>query len=183
MPDMQNPQTQNPQTAGTGRATGDTSTRDIQKLGSRSDDSPRGAGSGENAIIEREKQFISYDPATRPIKERRQYLMQQAEKNQEANDQINAAEVKFLHRYDAKTPAPTEDPDKLRDKYVKAAIAEIDMHEHDRDPTVMQAQRDFRDDHFGVKTGMIPPHPPHPPAPPPEPEPPEEAAARKEKKP
>jgi hypothetical protein len=64
---------------------------------------------------------------TIPIRDRRAYLIDQAVKNESANDEINAREVEANKRI-ADTMVQVLDPDRMRDESMENSLAEIDMH-------------------------------------------------------
>ena len=73
------------------------------------------------------------------MRDRRAYLVDQAQKNEAANDEVNAHEVENNQRI-AGIMFDALDPDKLRDETTEAAIEEIDRHS----PENVEKQREFR---------------------------------------
>lgn len=61
------------------------------------------------------------------MRDRRAYLLDQAQKNQDANDELNAKQVEQNNRLHVGT-AMMQDPDLQRDLSMESAEAEIDMH-------------------------------------------------------
>lgn len=61
------------------------------------------------------------------MRDRRAYLVDQAVKNEAANDEVNAKQVENNQRI-AEVMLDVLDPDKLRDETTQAALEEIDRH-------------------------------------------------------
>jgi len=127
---------------------------------------PRGAGSGENAVATRTRQYN--EPASRDgggktypkgdiakgrldpdrpdrliaHRDRRAFLQDQAEKNEAANDELNAIQVEQNERaMEAfKELDPVLDPDKQRDESMENAV--LALREHD--PDVRKQQVDAK---------------------------------------
>ena len=73
------------------------------------------------------------------MRDRRAYLVDQAQKNEAANDEVNAHEVENNQRI-AEIMFDALDPDKLRDETTEQAIDEMDRHT----PENVEKQREFR---------------------------------------
>jgi hypothetical protein len=113
---------------------------------------PRGAGSGENAVATRHRSYnedVKYakgDAAkgrVDPVKltegqvaeqiaarDRRAYLINQAEKNEAANDELNAIQVDQNRRLQL-VQNIIQDPDEMRDASMETAVAALKMHDPD----------------------------------------------------
>jgi hypothetical protein len=121
------------------------------------DDSPRGAGSGEhaNATRDRKSEAKSYTPGPEydegdpakgkldpealaeaetveqiPMRDRRAYLLDQAAKNESANDELNAIQVEQNKRLQF-AQAIIQDPDRMREESMETAITALKMHDPD----------------------------------------------------
>jgi len=144
--------------------------------------SPRGAGSGENAIVEREKipprepvpakvetteyeegdidkGRIDFDAQANgiladviPMRDRRAYLIDQGEKNEAANDELNARQVE-QNRQVQFVQSNLNDPDVMRESSMESAIADLDMHDPERAPEAIEEKRRFRAELWGENTG------------------------------
>lgn len=112
----------------------------------------RGAGSGENANATRSRdykegtKYTKGDPAKGridfaklaegetieqiPMRDRRAYLLDQAAKNEAANDELNAIQVDQNKRLQAVTNL-IQDPDEMRDSSMETAVAALKMHDPD----------------------------------------------------
>jgi hypothetical protein len=77
--------------------------------------------------LDPEEQAIITSGITIPIRDRRAYLLDQAAKNESANDELNARQVEANKKLGL-VMAEITDPDRMRDKSMETAIAEIDMH-------------------------------------------------------
>jgi hypothetical protein len=67
------------------------------------------------------------NPVEIPMRDHRAYLLDQAEKNQRANDELNAMQVEQNRRFN-QTNLLLADPDYQRDTSMESAIAEINRH-------------------------------------------------------
>lgn len=112
-------------------------------------ESPRGAGSGEHAVATRDRQpdqkaseYAKGDAAKGkidpkdpdryiPMRDRRAFLVDQAEKNEAANDELNAIQseqnTKFMKVM--KELDPVIDPDRMREESMETAVAALKMHD------------------------------------------------------
>lgn len=61
------------------------------------------------------------------MRDRRAYLLDQAQKNEAANDEVNAHQVEANQKI-AEIMFEALDPDKIRDETTEAAVEEIDTH-------------------------------------------------------
>lgn len=108
----------------------------------------RGARSGENAVATRSRDTTKSkgaeegdiangridpeDPERRiPIKDRRAYLLDQAEKNQAANDELNEIQEGINEKYRKIQGNGIIDPDEQRDESMETAKAALLMHDPD----------------------------------------------------
>jgi hypothetical protein len=114
---------------------------------------PRGAGTGEHANATRSRKYTEEtkytpgDPAKGRIdyeklsegqtaeqiamRDRRAYLINQAEKNEAANDELNAIQVDQNKRLQLVTNL-LQDPDEMRDSSMETAVAALKMHDPDQ---------------------------------------------------
>ncbi len=112
----------------------------------------RGAGTGENANATRSRdykegtKYTKGDPAKGRIvpedltlgqvaeqiamRDRRAYLVDQAEKNEAANDELNAIQVDQNKRLQL-VQNILQDPDEMRDSSMETAVAALKMHDPD----------------------------------------------------
>ena len=120
---------------------------------------PRGAGSGENAVATRSRDYNK--PASYPkgdiakgridpekltegqvveqiaARDRRAYLVDQAERNEAANDELNAIQVDQNKRVQLGQNL-IQDPDEQREESMENAVASLKMH----DPDNVKARQD-----------------------------------------
>jgi hypothetical protein len=77
--------------------------------------------------LDPEEQAILTSGTTIPIRDRRAYLLDQAAKNESANDELNARQVEANKKLGL-VMAEITDPDRMRDESMESAIEEIDRH-------------------------------------------------------
>lgn len=65
-----------------------------------------------------------------PMRDRRAYLLDQAAKNESANDEVNARQVELNKRLPV-AQAIALDPDRMRDESMENTLAELEMHDPD----------------------------------------------------
>lgn len=114
---------------------------------------PRGAGTGEHANATRSRKYdestkyTEGDPAKGRIdpeektlgevseikaaRDRRAYLINQAEKNEAANDELNAIQVEQIKKLQL-VQNILQDPDEMRDASMETAVAALKMHDPDQ---------------------------------------------------
>lgn len=141
---------------------------------------PRGAGSGEDAVrlrqlpprepvppvvesteypkgeidkgrIDYEAQAEGFVADVIPMRDRRAYLIDQAEKNEAANDELNAIQSE-QNRNLQFVQTQLQDPDVMRENSMQTAVANLEAHSNARDPDVIEAQRAFREKQFSGST-------------------------------
>lgn len=125
----------------------------------------RGAGSGENAVATRNRQYnespakyakgdiakgrIDPDDPDRQIaqRDRRAFLVDQAEKNEAANDELNAIQVDQNNRAMAafKEIDPVLDPDKQRADSMETAVLALKAHDPDERAKQIDAKQKLAD--------------------------------------
>lgn len=145
---------------------------------------PRGAGSGEHANATRDRRYnekvksteypegdiekgrIDFDKLSEgqtaemiPMRDRRAYLIDQAEKNEAANDELNAIQVDQNKRVQFAQNL-IQDPDQMRESSMETAINALKMHDPDERKKQIEAAQKHRDkdakDEKGSKIGGNP---------------------------
>jgi hypothetical protein len=94
-------------------------------------------------------------PEELPMRDHRAYLLDQAEKNQRANDELNARQVELnqgLHR----TSAVIVDPDYQRDLSMESALADVDMHTPEAREKRRESRAAMRAANPGLYYGSVP---------------------------
>lgn len=136
----------------------------------------RGAGSGEHAVATRGRQYnekpteyakgdiekgrIDYEKLSEgqtaeqiAMRDRRAYLIDQAEKNEAANDELNAIQVDQNKRVQF-VQNQLQDPDEMRESSMETAVAALKMHDPDeRKKQVEATQKQREKDSKTVKAG------------------------------
>ena len=140
----------------------------------------RGAGSGENAVHTRSRQYnekateypkgdiakgrIDYEQLSEgqtaeqiAMRDRRAYLIDQAEKNEAANDELNAIQVDQNKRVQF-VQNQLQDPDEMRESSMETAVAALKMHDPDERKKQVEAAQKQRekDAKTGAKTAGNP---------------------------
>lgn len=85
-----------------------------------------------------EPAILTSDPLI-AARDRRAYLVDQAVKNESANDELNAHQIENNKKL-ADIMKPIVDPDEMRDESVEASIAELDEHT----PEAVEKAKAFR---------------------------------------
>lgn len=129
----------------------------------------RGAGSGEHAVATRGRNYnqsaadypkgdidkgrIDYDKLSEgqtaeiiPARDRRAYLIDQAEKNEAANDELNAIQTDQNKRLQF-AQNMIQDPDEMRDSSMETAINALKMHDPDVHNQVAEHRRELAAKH------------------------------------
>jgi hypothetical protein len=140
----------------TSRATNKSKTKARPAMTTTAAAEPRGAGNGENAVATRDRQYNENRKGAAPVKsttyekgdilkgridpanpdrliahrDRRAYLVDQAEKNEAANDELNAIQVEQNSRLQFAQNL-IQDPDEQRENSMPTAINALKMHDPD----------------------------------------------------
>lgn len=98
-------------------------------------------GDPEKGRIDPEDIAFAQNVGQVAIRDRRAYLIDQAEKNESANDEINARMVEKNKKL-SEAQAIALDPDEMRANSMESAIAEIELHDqqHARDTQIQRQQ-------------------------------------------
>jgi hypothetical protein len=108
-------------------------------------------GEIDKGRIDYEAQAEGFVADVIPMRDRRAYLLDQAEKNQAANDELNAIQTE-QNRNVQFVQSQLQDPDVMRENSMETAIAALEEHSNERDPAVLKAQQVFRQKQLSGET-------------------------------
>jgi hypothetical protein len=162
------------------------SERDTVPQSRHVDRSPRGAGSGENAVrvrqhklpprkavpppvditeypegdpdkgrIDYEAQAEGFVAEVIPMRDRRAYLLEQAQRNQDANDELNAIQVE-QNRNLQFAQSQLQDPDVMRENSMVTAVAALKEHNTMQTPDYIEKAKQLREERYQEQRLMIP---------------------------
>jgi hypothetical protein len=80
-----------------------------------------------------------------PMRDRRAYLLEQAQRNQDANDELNAIQVE-QNRNVQRVQSELQDPDYMRETSMETAVEALKSHDAMRSPEYIKKMRKLRED-------------------------------------
>lgn len=100
-------------------------------------------GDPEAGRIDPEEQAECITLEQKPQRDRRAYLLQQAERNEAANDELNAIQVEQNKNVQF-AQSNLQDPDVMRETSMEQAKAQLEMHSADYVRSTQESRREMR---------------------------------------